>query len=578
MYSLSGYPMLASMATTLMLSIIFMVLSHQSGKTYMKIWGYSWLICTVIFLVDFFHLAYLSDEMAYIMLRQLFAVIASYLFLMGTYRFFQIKLDIGFGIGTLVSTAVITLYPVSHVLYSLALVPNVIFCSGMLIVSACMFITVSWTQRLPEKIIASFLIICWSIFINHFGFGLKNMTMAIVTYYLGIFTVNALMIVILLVYFQKLRFIDSLLSARFRLLVENSSDSMFLYDYKKQEFEYISPTISELVGLSARKLYEAPERFFEKANVEKANQNLVSIFSSPVQEPGMGVLCLYRDGAVSKWSEIHYVPIRDNIGNVTAVEGILRDITERKRMENEISQAEEARKELLDNISHEIKTPITLITGYSESLVNGAVPEESSDIYLKMINSKALMLANLMDDLTHVSDITSQSMEYKFYETTAAEVFEEMMNQVELHIMSSNHIGDVACRVDSNAVIIADSYRLQQVVTNMVNNAIRHTPFGGEINVTCITRANDVSADADEYQDVPKGSVVFTVSDRGSGIDEETLPHIFERRYSGSKRLETNTGLGLYISNQIILQHSGHMDAANNRFGGADISFTIPYY
>ena len=84
MYSLSGYPMLASMATTLMLSIIFMVLSHQSGKTYMKIWGYSWLICTVIFLVDFFHLAYLSDEMAYIMLRQLFAVIASYLFLMGT--------------------------------------------------------------------------------------------------------------------------------------------------------------------------------------------------------------------------------------------------------------------------------------------------------------------------------------------------------------------------------------------------------------------------------------------------------------------------------------------------------------
>ncbi|MDD6539974.1 MAG: ATP-binding protein [Lentihominibacter sp.] len=71
---------------------------------------------------------------------------------------------------------------------------------------------------------------------------------------------------------------------------------------------------------------------------------------------------------------------------------------------------------------------------------------------------------------------------------------------------------------------------------------------------------------------------MFTVSDRGSGIDEETLPHIFERRYSGSKRLETNTGLGLYISNQIILQHSGHMDAANNRFGGADISFTIPYY
>lgn len=143
------------------------------------------------------------------------------------------------------------------------------------------------------------------------------------------------------------------------------------------------------------------------------------------------MLCLYKDGVVSRWSEIHYVPIRDNIGNVIAVEGILRDITERKIMENKISQAGEARKELLENISHEIKTPITLIKCYSKSLMDGAVPTESTDIYLKMINSKALILANLMDDLTHVSDITSQSMEYKFYEAQAAEVFDEMMKHAE---------------------------------------------------------------------------------------------------------------------------------------------------
>lgn len=79
--------MLASIVTTMMLSTIFLVLSRQSRKLYMQIWGSSWLVCSIIFILDFSNLTLHMNSMSYIMLRQLFALIASYLFLMGTHRF-----------------------------------------------------------------------------------------------------------------------------------------------------------------------------------------------------------------------------------------------------------------------------------------------------------------------------------------------------------------------------------------------------------------------------------------------------------------------------------------------------------
>ena len=85
-------------------------------------------------------------------------------------------------------------------------------------------------------------------------------------------------------------------------------------------------------------------------------------------------------------------------------------------MEEKIKRNEATKRELLENISHEIRTPITLIQGYTESLVNNVVPIESTPSYLKMINSKAKMLTTLLEDLIQVSEFTSQNLNYKFYD------------------------------------------------------------------------------------------------------------------------------------------------------------------
>lgn len=583
MYIIPSYSMLASTATTLMLSMIFLLLSYQSSKNYMRLWGISWLICSVIFLLDFFKLTIIDiDETIYITIRQMLMLCEAHLFLLGTYHFFQKKFHKYFTYATFISAISILLYPTIPFIYSFMLMPNIVYCSGLIIISGCMFIAISWTQKLPEKIIASFLIILYSIFINHFGFTFKNSSLASITYFIGLFAVNLLILTLIIIYFKKLRFVDKKNSSRFRLLVENSSDAMFLYDYNKQNFEYITPTIFDFIGLSDKQLYDMPDRFFDYINVDEKYKNVLKIFSRPISEPGNGTLILYSDGNIKKWSEIHYIPIKDNTGTVTAVEGILRDITERKRMEINLKETENAKKELLENISHEIKTPVTLIKGYTESMLDKMVPKESTDTYLKMINSKAMMLSTLVDDLAQISEVASQTMEYKFYEQTAVSLFEDIVNQCKFQIESSGHISNIYTHISPDAIVIADPYRIQQVVSNLMNNALRHTPAGNTISVSCASYFHEemLAQELDDY-DVPKGDIVFTVSDTGDGIPESDLPHIFERSFSGGNRIRkgsSKTGLGLHISNQIVTQHSGRMTARNNPTGGAEISFFIPYY
>jgi len=482
-----------------------------------------------------------------------------------------------FNVLTMLFTILMAMYPLSGVVIDMCIVPNTILCSGMLIISGCMFITVSWTQNLPEKYIASLMILVWSIFINHFGFTIRNQTLAVVEYFIGIVTLNILILILIVIYFKRLRFVDSVNATRFRLLVENSSDTMFLYDYRKQEFEYISDTIDELIGISRIQLYELPERFFDKILVNKDEMNIHRIFSHPVNNPGSGILNYYEEDEQKKWIEMHYIPIKDNTGTVSAIEGILRDITDKKKAEGEIRKAEKSKKEFLENISHEIKTPITLIQGYSECLMDDMVPAETSRTYLKLIRSKTGILTTLLNDLTQAVNYSSQKMEFSFYEKDAKSAFEDLMEQAAYHITSSGRKAVVSLDIPEGIVMIADINRIQQVISNLINNAIRYTPYGNDIFITCSVEMLKGAENQDS--NIPCGELTCTVSDTGTGIKEEYLPNIFKRNIGEvHEKVNKNSGLGLFIVSQIISQHSGSICAANNESGGAKVTFVLPVY
>ena len=164
---------------------------------------------------------------------------------------------------------------------------------------------------------------------------------------------------------------------------------------------------------------------------------------------------------------------------------------------------------------------------------------------------------------------------------------QDLIQQGEFHIAASGHTVSTEVNIVPYAVIIIDPQRIQQVISNLISNAIRHTPPGRDISISCVSYPHEemmhVPASDDDYS-IPDGEILVTVSDQGDGIPEKDIPHIFERNFSGGRRIQTspsgkgNSGLGLYISSQIISQHSGRMSAKNNPGGGAALSFSLPYY
>ena len=589
MLLLPGYTMLASVLVTLALSSIFYILYRQGRDHFMLLWLISWLAYAAMFLMDLLNFNMQLPAEAYLMFRHMAAILGSFLFLEGTCEFLDYHLPWQVTPVFIASFLSSILYPAVPALMQTLLLPNVVVMSMMIILSGCIFLSKSWTRNVPERTLAGIIILLWSIFINHFSFTYSAQTLALLSYFFGLIMVNALIVTIMIIYFRKVRFLDNKNSERFRLLVENSSDVMFLYNYGSHEFEYVSNSIAPLLGVSAEHLYLVPNCFFDNVEIDEDTGNLKKIFDHPIYLPGSGVLTLSENGVIERWSRINYMPITDNTGTVVAVEGILRDITQQRRAAQEVAAAENAKKEFLQDISHEIKTPITIINGYTETLMNNLVPKGASDTYIKLIHSKAQILNNLIDDLASASDFSSQTMEYKFYEVNAEDFFTKCLEETRIYISESLCQVSCKCIVDPAAIVIVDTNRIMQVVTNLANNALRHTPEGNLITLTCesfrhermLHLPENVSSD-----DLPMGDIVFTVKDTGEGIPEEDLPFIFERNYSGKNRTTDSdaiirprkTGLGLFISRQIISQHSGTITARNNPGGGAEFSFRIPYY
>jgi two-component system sporulation sensor kinase C len=629
-----AYSMLYSTATTCILGILFLFLSRQSGILYMRYWGICWLVCSVMSIFDFFNLNAAEPQQYYAAERLGFALACAWLFFAGTRRFFQRRVSRPALLLLALSAVLILISIPSPAVYSVVVVPVIILTASLLISSGCMFISYSWTQNLPEKIIASFLIILWAFFLNHFGFTLSNLHLAIAAYYIDVGLITVVMLLLLIIHFKKVHFLDNRQASRFRLLVEHSSDCMFLYDYKTRDFKYVSPAVNRVIGVTAEQLYRQPESFFDHLETTEKYKEALTLFSRPIQQAGRAVLSLVRRGQTVQWAEMHYTPIFDDTGDVSAVEGILRDITQQQLAAEKVRDTEAAKQAFIENITHEIRTPVTLIRGYARSMIDGIVPTSSFRTYLSMIDAKAVLLNSLLDDLRQVTDFNSQELEYRFYETQAADYFRNAIEQCKYQVEQSRHAFSAELSLPPDLTIIIDRRRIIQVLSNLINNAIRHTPEGKTIAITCRTEPTADDAPLPDTVDdtLPAGMIAVRVSDQGDGIRSEDLPHLFERGFRGRSRRgaeqesseyskeerencgrgnagpvgssagdagdsgaaessggtgregrstdtgRKNAGLGLYISQQIIQQHSGQISAANLPEGGACFSFYLPYY
>lgn len=229
------------------------------------------------------------------------------------------------------------------------------------------------------------------------------------------------------------------------------------------------------------------------------------------------------------------------------------DVTELRRME-------EVRRDFVANASHELKTPLTAMRGFAETLLEGEPPPKLRDQFLRSIRENTVRMQNLVDDLLDLSRLETGSWTVQEEEVEvgalAAEVWGELQDQ--------RPDRTVDFKVEGDAVVLADGQALQQIFRNLFQNALRYTPDDGSIRVRI-------------YREGPEARV--EVTDSGTGIPSSALPRIFERFYrvdSGRDRSEGGTGLGLAIVRHLVNTMGGEVGAESQLGEGTTIRFTLP--
>jgi PAS domain S-box-containing protein len=275
---------------------------------------------------------------------------------------------------------------------------------------------------------------------------------------------------------------------------------------------------------------------------------------------------VYPDGSTT-WLSTTKVPVFDDAGRVTGIVGISRDITERKRAEEarielareqaartEAENANRLKDEFLAVLSHELRTPLTAVLGWSKMLMDGHVAEEMRPEGLRAIYRNARSQAQLIDDLLDISRIITGRFRIDARPVDPASVVEAAVASV--RPSAADKSLTLQTEIDTGVGTIAgDPERLQQVVWNLLTNAVKFTPKGGRVGVR-LSRADS--------------RVEIAVSDTGHGIEPEFLPHVFERfrqADSSTTRRHGGLGLGLAIVHHLVELHGGTAHAESTGHG-----------
>ncbi|WP_102026807.1 two-component system histidine kinase PnpS [Salirhabdus sp. Marseille-P4669] len=248
---------------------------------------------------------------------------------------------------------------------------------------------------------------------------------------------------------------------------------------------------------------------------------------------------IISSGIEQKYLAISGAPIFNN-QKWKGVVLVFHNITEHKKLE-------EMRKDFVANVSHELKTPITSIKGFAETLLGGAKDDpEALTQFLQIINKESERMQNLIQDLLELSKLEKEDYQLKLEDINLKNLVEDVKCFVQYTAEEKNiHL---EMELDQSYPIRVEPSKITQLLLNLVMNAIHYTKEGGRVKLT--------AKDTDEY-------VKISIEDTGIGIPKEELPRIFERFYRVDKARSRNsggTGLGLAIVKHIVEAHGGKIE------------------
>jgi signal transduction histidine kinase len=236
----------------------------------------------------------------------------------------------------------------------------------------------------------------------------------------------------------------------------------------------------------------------------------------------------------------------------------------KESLENQVKY-EKSRRELIASISHELRTPITSITGYVEGLEEGIASDgEMFQRYISVIKDKTEKLDHLIEDLFQYSQMELGQLNMNIMTINSMELFEEIFTNLKMEFMNTN-IAFTRQGPLPDVEINVDHYRIRQVIDNLIQNAKRYANSDGKISAG-VKLKND-------------NKIVVFITDNGEGIPEEDIENIFEKFFRGEKsrsREYGGVGLGLAICKHIVEAHGGEIWVDSKTGRGSTFYFTIP--
>jgi PAS domain S-box-containing protein len=343
---------------------------------------------------------------------------------------------------------------------------------------------------------------------------------------------------------------------RFRLLAQNIDRVFWFAELEPERVVYVSPAFEQLWGVSADRLYDNPRLWIDmihpedRSNVRRAFQNWIT---GRAKTYNIEYRILRHDGEVH-WMHDRGIVIGFKDGLPYKLGGIVKDVTERKRAEEERKEADRRKDEFIATLAHELRNPLAPIRNVISLLqLKGSLQpdvQRARDVISRQIDH----LTRLIDDLLDVSRITSDKLELRKERVNLAEVINLAVESS--HPFIDQHHHKLSLLLPGKPIYLnADKIRLAQVITNLLSNAAKYTPDEGRITLSAEHNGEEVAV---------------RVTDNGIGIAPNQLPNIFDMFYQANRsyeQLHGGLGIGLTLVRRLVEMHGGQVEAHS---GGID--------
>ncbi len=329
-------------------------------------------------------------------------------------------------------------------------------------------------------------------------------------------------------------------------ILNNMTDGILAFN-TKGELIHINPKAKKMIG---RHFYDDIkfDTFFKEIDADISMGSLIYINDEEKTE---------RQATIKdKIIRFTFAPfkIENKIGGILVV---MHDVTSQQKLEF-------SRREFVANVSHELRTPLTTVKSYAETLMDMPYDEEMHTRFLGTIANEADRMTRIVKDLLTLSRLDEGEYEIRPFEQINLSDFLSGVVERMFFSAKEKHQTLLLHAPNQNSVVLSDRDKLEQVVINIISNAIKYTPEGGKIDVYFGTLYKDA---------------FIKVRDNGIGIPKENLPRIFERFYRVDKarsRETGGTGLGLAIAKQIMNQLGGNISIASEVGEGTEVIISVP--